>query len=189
MTDHQRAVSVGQDLAQRADLADRLEGAGLDDRQRLVEAHGLALLEFVGVDVRRARQAHLAAGGEHVDGVVLVGRQQHAVAARRLAQPVDLLAQRQQLLAGLFQGVHQLGVAGRERVDPGLELMDVAGAAQPAVGADGALQLLAQQRRFAAQFFQFGSIIAGHGSSSGSEASERSDSLMLRSLPHRMLVQ
>ena len=43
--DHERAVPVGEDLAQRADLADRLEVAGLDDGQRLVEADRLALLE------------------------------------------------------------------------------------------------------------------------------------------------
>ena len=114
MADHERAVTVGEDLAQRADLADRLEVARLDDGQRLVEAHGLALLERLGVDVRRARQPHLAAGGEHVDGVVLLHGQQHAVAARRLTQPVDLLAERQQLLAGLLEGFHQLGVTGRK---------------------------------------------------------------------------
>ena len=44
MPDHQCAVPVGQNLAQRADLADRLEIACLDDRQRLVEADGLALV-------------------------------------------------------------------------------------------------------------------------------------------------
>ena len=43
VTDHERAVAVGEDLAQSADLTDGLEVAGLDDRQRLVEAHGLAL--------------------------------------------------------------------------------------------------------------------------------------------------
>ena len=45
VADHQRAMAVGEDLAQRADLADRLEVAGLDDGQRLVEADRLALLE------------------------------------------------------------------------------------------------------------------------------------------------
>ena len=184
VSDHQRAMPVGKDLAQRADLADGFEVARLDHRQRLVEADGLALLEGLGVDVRRARQPHLAAGGEHVDGVVVLDRQQHAVAAGRLTQPVDLLTQRQQLLAGLLEGFHQLGVSGRERVDAGLELVHVARAAQTALRAYGALELLAQEGRLAAQFFQFGSIVAGHGTRGVSQdPSERSDSLMLRSLP------
>ncbi len=139
--------------------------AGLDHGQRLVQAHGLALLEFADLDVRRAGQAHLATGGEHVDRVVLVRGQQHAVTARRLTEPVDLLAERQQLLPGLLEGVHQLRVARRERVDPGLELMHVAGAPQPTVGTYCLLQLFAERCCFAAKLFQFGSIIAGHGSS------------------------
>ena len=109
------------------------EVAGLDDGQRLVEPDRLALLESTAVDVRRARQAHLATGGEHVDGVVLVRGQQHAVTAGRLTQPVDLLAEREQLLTGLLEGVHQLRVARRERVDPRLELVHVTGATQSAV--------------------------------------------------------
>ena len=144
VADHERAVSVGQDLAQGADLADGLEVACLDDGQRLVEAHGLALLQRLGVDVRRARQPHLAAGGEHVDGVVLLHGQQHAVTARRLTQPVDLLAQRQQLLTGLLEGFHQLGVTGRQRVDPRLELVHITGAAQSTLRTYRVLQLLAQ---------------------------------------------
>ena len=70
--------------------------------------------------------------------------EQHAVAAGRLTQPVDLLAQRQQLLAGLLEGFHQLGVPGRERVDPRLELVHIAGAAQTALRTYRVLQLLAQ---------------------------------------------
>ena len=110
----------------------------------------------------RAGQAHLAARGEHVDGVVVLRAQQHAVAAGRLAQTVDLLAQRQQLLTGLLEGFHQLGVPGGERVDPRLQLVHVTGAAQSALGTDRVLQLLAQNRRLSAQFFQFGRILAGH---------------------------
>src|ERR1700712_5360256 len=104
MTDDEGAVSVGQDLAQRADLTDRLERARLDHGERLVEAYGLALTELFDLDVRRARQAHPATGGEHVDGVVVVGAEQHAVAAGGLAEPVDLLAEREQLLTRLLQG-------------------------------------------------------------------------------------
>ena len=45
VADHERAMSVGKDFAQGADFADRLEVAGLDDGQRLVEADRLALLQ------------------------------------------------------------------------------------------------------------------------------------------------
>ena len=162
VADHERAVPVGEDLAQRADLADGFVVPRLDDRQRLVETDRLALLEFFGVDVRRARQAHLAPRGEHVDGVVLLHGQQHAVATGRLTQPVDLLTQRQQLLTGLLEGFHQLGVAGGERVDPSLELVHVTGAAQATLRTYRALQLLAQEGGFTTQLFEFGGILAGH---------------------------
>ena len=49
---HECTVPVGEDLAQRADLADGFEVAGLDHRQRLVEPDRLALLEHLHVDVR-----------------------------------------------------------------------------------------------------------------------------------------
>ena len=88
--------------------------------------------------------------------------EQDAVAARRLTEPVDLLAQRQQLLAGLLEGVHQLGVARRERVDPGLQLVDVSRAAETARRAHRVLELLAQHRRLASKFLQLGSFVTGH---------------------------
>ena len=110
----------------------------------------------------RARQPHLAAGGEHVDGLVVLNGQQNPVAARRLTQAVDLLTERQQLLPGLFEGFHQFGVSGGERVDPGLELVHVSGATQTALWAHGVLQLLAQQGRLTAQLFEFCGIVAGH---------------------------
>ena len=75
-----------------------------------------------------------------------MGAQQDAVAAGRLSEPVDFLAQRQQLLAGLLEGFHQLGIAGRKRVDARLELMHIAGRAGAAVRSDRMLQLLAQHR-------------------------------------------
>jgi hypothetical protein len=153
-------MSVGQDLAQGADLTDGLECAGLDDREGLVEAHGLTLLQGAGVDVGRAGEAHLAAGGEHVDGVVVMRRQQHAITAGRLAQPVDLLAQGEQLLPRLLEGVHQLGVARRQGVDAGLELMDIAGGSQSAGCSDGVFELLAQRRRLLAQPLQFGGVLS-----------------------------
>ena len=162
VTDHERPVPVGKDFAQGGDFSDRLEVSGLDDGQRLVEAHGLALLQRLHVDVGRARQPHLAAGGEHVDGVVVVDAEKHAVATRRLTEPVDLLAQRQQLLTSLFEGFHQLGVPGSERIDPRLQLVHITGATQAALRTDRVLQLLAQYRRLTAQLFQLGRVVAGH---------------------------
>src|SRR5262249_48957326 len=88
--------------------------------------------------------------------------QKHAVTARRLSQPVDLLTERQQLLPGLLEGFHQLGVTGRKRVDPRLELVDIAGASQTALWTYRVLQLLAQKRGFSTQLFQLGRVVAGH---------------------------
>ena len=95
VADHQGATPVGEQLAKGADLPHRLEGAGLDHGQRLVEADRLPLPQRLDIDIGRAGQAHLATGGEDVERVVIVGAEQHAVAAGRLTQPVDLLAQRQ----------------------------------------------------------------------------------------------
>jgi hypothetical protein len=92
-----------------------------------------------------------------------VGGQQDAVTAWRLTQSIHLFAERQQLLTGLFEGVHQLGVARREGVDSRLELMDIPGTAETAVRTYRLLELLAQRGGFAAELLQFGSVIAGHG--------------------------
>ena len=106
-------------------------------------------------------EPHLAARGEDVDGVVLVSGQQNAVAAGRLAEPVDLFAQRQQLLAGFLEGLHQLGVARRQRVDSRLELVHVARTARGTRRADGVLQLFTQNRGLASELFQLGGILVG----------------------------
>jgi hypothetical protein len=66
--------------------------------------------------------ASVSAGREHVDGAVLEHAQQDAVSARRLAETVDLLAQRDELLPGLLESVEQLRVAQRQGIDPALEL-------------------------------------------------------------------
>ena len=86
VTHDECAVAVGEDLAQRADLTDRLEMAGLDDRESFVEPDRLALLERLDLDVRRAGEPHLATRREHVDRVVILNREQDAVSAGRLAR-------------------------------------------------------------------------------------------------------
>ncbi len=93
-------------------------------------------------------ETHLAARGEDVDGLVLVDREEHPVAAGRLPEPIDLFAKREQLLAGLLEGVHQLGVARRQRVDARLELLDITGGPQSAAGAYRPFELFTQGGRF-----------------------------------------
>ena len=157
VADDQRAVPVGKHLAQGADLADGFEVAGLHHGQGLVEADGLALLHRLGLDIGRTGQPHLASGGEDVDGVIVMGTQEHAVPAGRLAQTVDFLAQHQQLLACFLEGVHQLGVSGGQRVDPGLKQLHVAAGG---LVSTSILQLLAQDRRLPAKELQLGSVFA-----------------------------
>ena len=117
MPDDQRPVAV-EKLTERGDFTDPLEGACLDDRQRFVEPDRLALAQGFGLDVRRARQTHLATGGEHVDRLVIVHAQQHAVATRWLPEAIDLFTKRDELLTRFLERVHQLRVANRQRVDP-----------------------------------------------------------------------
>ena len=54
------------------------------------------------VDRGRDRDPHAPAGGEHVDRLVGEPREEDAVAARRLGEPVDLLAERDELAARLL---------------------------------------------------------------------------------------
>ena len=74
------------------------------------------------VDLRRDGDAQLAAAGEDVDGAVLEGLEEHAVAARRLGEPVDLLLERDHLVARLAQRLGEPVVAVAERGDAGLRL-------------------------------------------------------------------
>ena len=56
--------------------------------------------------------AHLAAGGEDVDGAVVVGAEVGAVGRRRHRELLDLLAQRRDVLAGLAEGGREALVLG-----------------------------------------------------------------------------
>ena len=122
MPDDQRAVAAVEDLLEHDDLAGALEAARGDDVHRLVEHDLLAVLELVAVDLGRDGDAQLAAGGEDVDGAVLEGLEEHAVAARRLGEAVDLLLELHHLVAGLAQRVGEPLVAVAERGQPGLGL-------------------------------------------------------------------
>ena len=59
---------------------------------------------------------------EHVDGLVLVYREKDSVTARRLTESVDFFTKRDELLTGLFEGVHQLAVSDGQRVHLRLQL-------------------------------------------------------------------
>ena len=122
MADDQCALAVAENLAQRADLADRVEFARLDDGQCLVEAQGLPLAQRVEVDVGRARQTHLAARREDVDGLIGVDLEEHAVPTRWLPETVDLFAEGNELLSRFLEGFQELGVACRQIVDALLEV-------------------------------------------------------------------
>jgi hypothetical protein len=110
--DHQRAPPVFEQLLQRDDLARDIVAAREDDVERLVEHNLLAPLELGDVELGMQRDAHLAAGGEHVDGAVVVGREERPVGGRWHRELLDLLAERPDVLAGLAQGGGELLVLG-----------------------------------------------------------------------------
>ena len=115
--DDQRAVAV-EHLAQRADLADDVVVAGLDDGQRLVQPHLLAALQgstsTVGDTARRIRRPPVNTSTEPSGP----GGQENPVAAGRLGEPVDLFLELQQLGARITQGDDELLVPFGQRVDP-----------------------------------------------------------------------
>jgi len=85
-------MSVGEELAQRADLpTDSKEPASTKvnaSLSRTVWPCLSSLTSMFGEQVSRILRPEVNTS----DRVVLVGREQHAVAAWRLAEPVDLLA-------------------------------------------------------------------------------------------------
>ena len=113
--DDQGALAVGEQLLEHHDLADLLELERGDDVERLVEHDLLAAHEGVEVDRGADVDAQLAAAGEDVDGVVLVAGEEGAEAGRRLGEPVDLLLQLHDLVAGLAQRLREALVLGRHR--------------------------------------------------------------------------
>ena len=85
---------------------------GEHDVQRLVEHDLLAAAQHFDVDLGVQRDAHLAAGGEDVDGAVVVGAEVGAVRGRRHRELLDLFAQRGDVLARLAEGGGELLVLG-----------------------------------------------------------------------------
>ena len=102
--DDQRAVPALEELLEDDDLAGDLGAAGEHDVERLVERDLLAALDAVDLDLGVHRDPHLAAGGEDVDGAVVVGAEEGAVRRRRHRELLDLFAERGDVLARLAQG-------------------------------------------------------------------------------------
>ena len=112
--DDERTIAAFEDLLHHDDLAGALEAAGRDDVHRLVEHDLLAVAQVGDRHLWRDGNPQLAPAGEDIDGAVLESLQEHAVAARRLRQPVDLLLERDHLVAGLAQRIGQPVVAVAE---------------------------------------------------------------------------
>ena len=115
--DDERPLAVLEQLLEHHHLADLLEVERGDDVERLVEHDLLAAAGARPASTAGAHvHAQLAPAGEHVDRVVLVAAQEGAEAGRRLGEPVDLLLELHDLVAGLAQGLGQALVL---RGDPG----------------------------------------------------------------------
>ncbi len=110
--DDHGAGAVGQQLLERDDLTREIGVAGEHHVERLVEDDLLAPPELLGLELGMHRDAHLAAGGEDVDGAVVVRGEIRAVRGRRHRELLHFLAQRRDVLARLPQGGGQLLVLG-----------------------------------------------------------------------------
>ena len=78
--------------------------------------------QLVEVDAGADGHPQLAAAGEDVDGPVVVAREEDAEAGRRLGQPVDLLLQGHDLVAGLLERRDQPLVLGGDRGEVRLQV-------------------------------------------------------------------
>lgn len=104
--DH-RPASILEHFLDGGDFACGLGTPGHHDVERLVQNDFLAAFERpekFGLN----RDAHLAAAGVDVDGVVVVEAEHGAVAGRWLRELVDLIAQGGDVLACLTQRVGEL---------------------------------------------------------------------------------
>jgi hypothetical protein len=74
------------------------------------------------VEARADVDAQLAAAREHVGGAVVVRLEEDAEAGRRLGQPVDLLLERDDLVAGVLERRHQTLVLRGHGREVGLQV-------------------------------------------------------------------
>ena len=114
MTDHERPVVV-ETLLQRHHVADPFVGSRLDHVQRLVEHDLLPVRQVVDVDVGTRVHPQLAALREDLHDVALVAAQEHSEAGGGRRELLDLLLERDDLVARLTKGVGELRVLGVRR--------------------------------------------------------------------------
>ena len=110
-TDDHCPAAVFEHFLDGGDFPRGLWTAGHHDVERLVEHDFLAALERpekFGLH----RDAHLAAAGVYVDGVVVVQAEHGAVPRWRLGELVDFISQRGDMFARLAQCVGELLVLG-----------------------------------------------------------------------------
>ena len=114
VSDDEGPIAAFENFLDHDYVADPLVPTSCDDVHGLVEHHFLAASQVFSADLRRDGHAQLAPGGEDVDGPVLEAFQEHAIAARRLGQPIDFFLQRHHLIASLAQSFSEALVALRE---------------------------------------------------------------------------
>ena len=115
MSENERAFAVSEHLLEHHNVALALELERAYDVECLVEHDLLPLAELGDVDRRADSHPQFAAAGEDVDRVVVVGLEEHAVAGRRLRQPVDFFFQRDDLVAGFAERRSESVVLTRQR--------------------------------------------------------------------------
>ncbi len=122
--DHQGPLAVLKDLLEGDDVPGALELHGFDHVERLVEHDLLATPELFEFDARADIHTEFAATGEDVGRTVLVRLQEDPEAGRRLREPVDLLLEGHDLVAGLTERVGEPLVLSGHSGQVGLQLDD-----------------------------------------------------------------
>jgi len=101
--DDEGAAAVFEEFLEDHDLALGVDSPGEHDVQRLVEHYFLAPLQAGDIDLGVDRDSHLAAGGKDIDGAIVVGAEQRAVARGRHRELLHFFSQRRDVLAGLAE--------------------------------------------------------------------------------------
>ncbi len=94
--------AIVQHLLDGDDLALAVGLAHADDGEGLVQHDLVAPVDLAGVESRVQGHAHLAAGGEDVDGAVVVEVDEGAVDRGRLGELLDFVTQGRDLITGLL---------------------------------------------------------------------------------------
>jgi hypothetical protein len=102
-SDDERAAAVFEQVLEGDDLATRFAATREHDVERLVEDDLLALLDSFEVELGVHGDAHLAARGEDVDRVVVVGAEEGAIRVGGHGELVALFAQGRDVLTRLAE--------------------------------------------------------------------------------------